>query len=66
MEITLNGEPKTIDDGLTVADLLQLLELAPKYLAVERNRDLIPRTRHAECELQPGDQIEIVTLVGGG
>lgn len=66
VEITINGEAKTIPDGLTIAGLLELLGKQPKYLAVERNRDLVPRTRHAECPLQNGDKIEIVTLVGGG
>lgn len=66
VEITINGEPKTIPDGLTVAGLLEMLGKQPRYLAVERNKELVPRTHHAECPLRSGDQIEIVTLVGGG
>ncbi len=66
MEITINGEPKTVPDGLTIAGLLEQLGKQPRYLAVERNKELVPRTRHAECPLHAGDQIEIVTLVGGG
>ncbi|MEX0729004.1 MAG: sulfur carrier protein ThiS, partial [Planctomycetaceae bacterium] len=62
MDITLNGEPRTVADGATVADLLNELKLDPRYLAVERNFVLVPRKEHAECQLQPGDTIEIVTL----
>jgi thiamine biosynthesis protein ThiS len=66
MEITLNGESRTIPAGTTVARLLTDLKLQPKFLAVERNLELVPRTRHAECILSDGDRLEIVTLVGGG
>ena len=51
---------------MTLAALIEQLDMKPKYVAVERNRELVPRARHAECLLQPGDQLEIVTLVGGG
>ncbi len=66
MNITLNGEPKAVENGVTVSALLALLELKPRFLAVERNRELVPRGLHAECVLQDGDDLEIVTLVGGG
>ena len=66
VEIQLNGEPRTITDGANIADLLAELKLNPKYLAVERNFELVPRKEHAACLLKPGDHIEIVTLVGGG
>lgn len=66
MEIVINGEPRQVDDGLTLAALLGQLEMQPRYVAVERNRELVPRKQHAECELQAGDTLEIVTLVGGG
>ena len=66
MEIVINGELQRIDDGMTLAALIEQLDMKPKYVAVERNRELVPRARHAECLLQPGDQLEIVTLVGGG
>ena len=66
MEITVNDETREIPDGSTVADLLALLKMEPRYLAVERNLELVPRARHAECVLEAGDKLEIVTLVGGG
>lgn len=66
MEVHVNGESRTFEPGTTVAELLDRLELQPRLVAVERNEELIPRGRHVECVLQPGDRIEIVTLVGGG
>ena len=66
MTITLNGERRELPDGLTVADLLGRLELRPEHVAVEVNRDLLPRARHAATRLADGDALEVVTLVGGG
>ncbi len=66
MQISINGEPKEVADGLTVAALLEQLEIRSKFCAVERNKELVPRKQHAECVLEPGDKLEIVTLVGGG
>lgn len=66
MQIVLNGEPKTLADGATVADLVRDLGLQPKFVAVERNETLVPRTHHAGCVLSQDDRVEIVTLVGGG
>lgn len=66
MEIQLNGEPREVPADSTVAELLAQMNLQPRYLAVERNEELVPRADHAGCVLQAGDRIEIVTLVGGG
>jgi sulfur carrier protein len=66
IQVTINGEPQSVPEGTTVAGLLRVLGKEPRYLAVERNLELIPRSRHAECVLSPHDEIEIVTLVGGG
>lgn len=66
MKICINGEPRDIETGTTVARLLNELKMQPRYLAVERNFELVPRTGHAECVLEEGDKLEIVTLVGGG
>jgi thiazole synthase len=64
--ITVNAEPKTLPDPLTVEDLLRHLGKDPAMLAVEVNRDVVPRTDHAAHRLADGDAVEIVTLVGGG
>ena len=66
MQITVNDEIRSVDPGTTVADLLTELGLRPKFVAVERNLELVPRARHAECELAEDDRLEVVTLVGGG
>jgi sulfur carrier protein len=66
VEITVNGAARQIAEAQSVAGLLADLGLAGKFLAVEVNRQLVPRARHAEHRLAPGDQVEIVTLVGGG
>ena len=66
MTITLNGEPRDIPGPLTVAGLLRHLGIRPEHVAVEVNRGLVPRARHEETDLTPGDVLEVVTLVGGG
>ncbi len=66
MPLTINGQPRDVPAGLTIAALLERLEFEPRYVAVERNLKLVPRGEHAGCVLEPGDQLEIVTLVGGG
>jgi thiazole synthase len=66
VEISLNGSKREVPDALTVARLLGLLELKPEHVAVELNRGLVVRAKHAETDIAPGDELEIVTLVGGG
>ncbi len=66
MQIEFNGQPREIADGTTVAALMAELQLDPRYLAVERNRELVPRAEHASALLAAGDRVEVVTLVGGG
>jgi thiamine biosynthesis protein ThiS len=66
MQIEVNGKAREIEAGTSVAALLAKLQLDPRYLAVERNRMLVPRSAHAETTLTAGDRIEVVTLVGGG
>jgi thiamine biosynthesis protein ThiS len=66
MTVTINGEPREIPEGLTVAALLDHLGLAAGRVAVERNRDILPRDRWPSTEVAPGDVYEIVHFVGGG
>ncbi|MFO0845625.1 MAG: sulfur carrier protein ThiS [Gemmataceae bacterium] len=65
-EIQLNGERRSLPRPLTVAELLAQLGHDSKRVAVEVNRDVVPAARHAAHRLQPGDAVEVVTLVGGG
>ncbi len=66
MKVTINGVSQSVPEGTTIAQLLEQLGKNPKFLAVERNFELVPRTRHSQALLQEGDVLEIVTLVGGG
>ncbi len=66
MKISVNGEPREVESGTTLSRLLEQLKMQPKYLAVERNFELVPRGQHSACLLSEGDSLEIVTLVGGG
>jgi thiazole synthase len=64
--ITLNGERREVPDSSTVADLLRQLGVKPEHVAVEVNRSLVTRSRHAGTPIAAGDVLEVVTLVGGG
>ena len=66
MQIVVNGESRQVPDGTTVAALIQSLQLEPRRVAVECNRQLVPRSAHERTLLRESDQLEIVTLVGGG
>lgn len=66
IRITLNGAPRELPAPLTFAQLLDELQLAGKRLAVERNGDIVPRSRFGEERLAEGDRIEVVVAVGGG
>ena len=66
MRVTVNDQPTDLPDSTSVADLLATLALPGTRVAVEVNRQLVRRAQHAETQLNAGDTIEIVTLVGGG
>jgi len=66
VEIVVNGEKRRIDEGATVLLLLRELSLPETRVAVERNRSLVRKTEFAGTVLTEGDQVEIVTFVGGG
>ena len=66
MQILFNGEACDVPDQLTVAALLQQFGLEPRQVAVEVNLEIAPRDRHEKWILKPDDQVEVVTLVGGG
>lgn len=66
MKLMLNGEPADAPDAVTVAAFLEQLGLPQKGVAVERNREIVPKSQYAATQLNDGDQIEIVQFVGGG
>ncbi len=66
MKIKINGESKEVKDAITVSDLLGEINTPAAGIAVEVNREIIPRSKHASSELKEGDSVEIVKMVGGG
>lgn len=66
MRIELNGETREIPGALTLAGLIEHLQLARERLAVELNRRVIRRAEWSEVNLSEGDKVEIVHFVGGG
>ena len=67
MKLYVNGEPRTdLPDELTVAELLAALGLPEKKIAVERNREVVPKSRFGDIELSEGDRLEIIHFIGGG
>lgn len=66
ISVTVNGEPRQFDRALNCAELIVKLELAGKRVALERNGEIVPRSRFPEQLLADGDQLEIVVAVGGG
>ena len=66
MRICVNGQPRDVPKGQTVAALLDALDVPRQATAVEVNRELVPRSAHGDRRLADGDAVEIVTLVGGG
>jgi len=66
MNVTINGENREIPEGLTVATLLQHLEMPEERVAIERNLDILPRARWQQTHVEANDRYEIVHFVGGG
>ena len=66
MNLTVNGEPRALADGTTVATLITDLGFRDKRVAVEVNYDVIPRDQYHGRQLRAGDVVEIVHFVGGG
>jgi sulfur carrier protein len=66
LSIVVNGSARVCGDEATLADLIRDLALEGKRVAVERNGEIVPRSRHANTPLATGDRIEVVRAVGGG
>lgn len=66
IRVHVNGELRELDGGVTVGELLAQLGYGRGTVAVERNREVVPRRDHATTELLAGDEVEVVTFVGGG
>jgi sulfur carrier protein len=66
MDIRLNGKAREVPDGISVRQLLELLELPPERVAVMVNQDIVRRERHAEVTLRANDTVEVLTIMAGG
>lgn len=66
MEILVNGAAREVPEGTTAARLVEMLGLTGQRLAMEVNREIVPRSTFETHRLQPGDRIEIVRAIGGG
>lgn len=66
MKVTINGTEREVPDGLTIRALVLHLGLGEGPVAVEQNREIVPRAEHATRRVNGGDTIEIVHFVGGG
>lgn len=67
MELTLNGSPRRFDPPpATVAELVRVLNLEGKRIAVEMNGEIVPKSRYAQTRVTAGDRLEVVAAVGGG
>jgi sulfur carrier protein len=66
IQVRLNGKDREIQGGLNVRQLLESLDLHPRLVVVELNREILDRDRYASTLVGEGDQIELVHFVGGG
>jgi sulfur carrier protein len=66
IHLSINGESRSIAPGASLARLLEDMSLAGKRVAVERNGEIVPRSRYGDTPLAEGDRLEIVVAVGGG
>jgi len=66
MKIMLNGREKSFKAPLTISALLQDMDLGERRVAVEVNREIVPRSQHEGFQLQDNDRVEVVFAIGGG
>lgn len=66
IRITVNGRVVELDESMTVEHMLDRVDVPPNYLAVEVNAEVVPREEYTTHVIRDGDQVELVTLVGGG
>ncbi|MEK8023168.1 MAG: sulfur carrier protein ThiS [Candidatus Hydrogenedentota bacterium] len=64
--LTINGQRRELADGTTLAGLIEILDLARRRVAVERNREIVKQALWPETTLADGDELEVLHFVGGG
>ena len=65
-EVRINGDERTVPEGLSVSGLLEWLDLNPALVVVERNREILDRGEYGKTQVAEGDVLELVHFVGGG
>ena len=66
MQISLNGAQRTVEAGTTLKQLVESLGPDPRGIAIELNREIVPKSEHNSVILKDGDRLEVVQFVGGG
>lgn len=66
MQVTINGDRHQLEDGVSLSELLENLELTGKRVAVEINESIVPKSQHSNWTIQADDTIEIIHAIGGG
>lgn len=66
MRVTVNSEDYELPEAVTVADLVERVGLSDQRIALEVNREIVPRGEYASTKLGDGDRVEIVRAIGGG
>lgn len=66
MQIKVNGKTQEFAAPLTVAAMAEILQLNTKQVAIERNREIVPKSQYKDVALTDGDEVEIVKFIGGG
>lgn len=66
LRVKVNGEELRLPEGASLASVLERLEVSTPRVAVERNREIVPKSEYASTRLSDGDVLEVVELVGGG
>ena len=66
MQVTVNGTARSVEAPASLSELVRALGLEGKRIAVERNGEIVPRSRYAATRVDAGDRLEIVAAVGGG
>ncbi len=64
--LTINGDEKRVQTNISLTELLENMQISPQKVAVERNREIVPRSTYNNVMIEDGDQLEIVHFIGGG
>ena len=66
ISVEVNGEPRQVAAGTSIAAMLREIGIEPQKVAVEHNLEVVPRSTLEDVQVSDGDQFEIVHFVGGG